>query len=237
MNIAICDDNYQIVESVKKYISDFLAKKDLSYEIYTFNSGESLLNSNVQFDIAFIDIEMKGINGLYTSQELIAQNENIVILIITAYQHYLDDVMDLSLYRFITKPIEKEKLIRCFNSAIKKHLMTSRPLKIRSDNDTILINSSDIIYIGIDNGKVHIYTYDQEIKSNKSFEYWQSVLDSALFIRTHQSYTVNMHYIIRYNSNAVLLKCKDKKFEVVISKRRLGQFKKAFDTFIGGTKC
>ncbi len=237
MNIAICDDNRQIVETVRKYLEEFFCKTDTLYDIYIYYSGEELLEAQVQFDIAFIDIEMKGINGLYTSQQLISKNENIVILIITAYEHYLDDVMDLALYRFITKPIEKEKLIRCFNAAVKKYQLTSKPLKIKCESDTIMINTIDIIYAGIEHGKMYIYTYDQVIRSTKPFDYWLSVLDAKLFVRTHQSYIVNMHYIYSYRNNSVTLKCRDKTFDVYISKRRLSSFKKQFNSFIGGAEC
>ena len=61
--IAVCDDE-QI------FIDDAVAKlKEQSEhcEISEYTSGEELLNSPLEFNIIFLDIEMTGINGINTA--------------------------------------------------------------------------------------------------------------------------------------------------------------------------
>ncbi len=240
MKIAICDDNARIGRAVAGCVEEYLAQLELSEgcEIKTFSSGEELLNAGIRFDIAFLDIEMQGLNGLQVAKALLEENPDAIILIITAYPHYLDDVMELSLYRFITKPIEKEKLKKCLAAAVKKYLLHSKTLEIKTESGNFLVKTSDIIYVSIEGKKVDVHTAPfGTIRTNKPFDYWLEILDSCLFVQTHRSYIVNMRYIRSYTANSVTLICKDKKHEVYISKRRLSQFKKIFSSFLGGTKC
>ncbi len=218
MKIAICDDNKDIAQEVKEYVAEYVNEKGYTNSIYVFHSGEELLASGIKFDIAFVDIEMGGMNGLATSRGILRENENAIILIITAFESYLDDVMDLSLYRFIKKPIQKEKVHRCLSCAIKKYMLHSKPIEVKTESENILVNTSDIIYVGIEGRRVTVETTGGTLKSCERFSYWKKTLDSRLFCQTHQSYIVNMHYVRRYTNNSVTLEYREgylKKFSVL----------------------
>lgn len=108
MNIAICDDDEYIVNELYKHIESFFSNKNYEIIIQKFYNGEALLDSKTHFDLLFIDIEMPGINGLYTCKKLLEDKNVFLIFIITAFQYYLDDAMELNVYRYILKPIDKK---------------------------------------------------------------------------------------------------------------------------------
>ena len=114
MNIVICDDEKYIVDKVFQIVDDYLYETGLDYDIYTYASGDEAIESGVSFDIAFLDIEMNGLDGLRTAKRLYRRNPNLIVLIITSFSDYIDDALELSVYRYIDKPIDKRRLKNCF---------------------------------------------------------------------------------------------------------------------------
>ena len=94
MKVLICDDDKCIVDEIKNNLNTFSDKHRIVFDIDLFYNGVELLNSNISYDMAFIDIEMPLVNGLTLSAQLKKVNSNIIIFIITSHDAYLDDAMD-----------------------------------------------------------------------------------------------------------------------------------------------
>lgn len=234
MNIVICDDEKYIVDKVFQIVDDYLYETGLDYDIYTYASGDEAIESGVSFDIAFLDIEMNGLDGLRTAKRLYRRNPNLIVLIITSFSDYIDDALELSVYRYIDKPIDKRRLKNCFAAALKKYLLVSKPIEVKCGYDTFRLNTNEIVYLAIEEGYVHIHTYDLDLKTRKSLDTWKSELDPFIFAQPHNSFLINFNYILSFNNQKVVLKCKDKIFEVHTSVRKYGSFKKAFNRYVSG---
>ena len=65
MNILICDDDKLYVDMIRKYVDEFFADHKITdYKVYEYNSGDEVAKNNEKIDIAFLDVEMDGINGI-----------------------------------------------------------------------------------------------------------------------------------------------------------------------------
>ena len=126
MRIAICDDEKEYRELILEYVKFYFNERHIDFEVVQFESGEAIINSNKNFDIVFLDIEMRAVNGIKVAEVLNKQN-NVVIFIITAYNCYLDDAMDLKVFRFIDK-----------------NLLTSQRIYISLEKAIAQINQGDI---------------------------------------------------------------------------------------------
>lgn len=104
MNILICDDDKLYIDMIRKYVDEFFADHKITdYKVYEYNSGDEAAKNNEKIDIAFLDVEMDGINGIEAGKCLRNNNKNIVLFIITSYMGYLDDAMDEGVFRYINK--------------------------------------------------------------------------------------------------------------------------------------
>ena len=101
MRVLICDDNPKIITQIKKYLLEISKNSRYKFDYVCFTSGEDILTKQIKIDFAFIDIEMPGVNGLTVTKHLQKINPNIIIFIITSFQGYLDDAMDLKVFRFL----------------------------------------------------------------------------------------------------------------------------------------
>ncbi|MBQ4101051.1 MAG: response regulator, partial [Oscillospiraceae bacterium] len=100
MKIAICDDEKNIRELIGNKVRNMYPKA----EIVFFNSGEQLLLSTEQIDILFLDIQMQGIDGMKTANELRKKDKNMILIFVTAIEDYVFKAFDVGAFNYIVKP-------------------------------------------------------------------------------------------------------------------------------------
>lgn len=198
MNILICDDDRQYVDLLNKYVTSFFRNHNIpDYNIYKYFSGEDVVKDMKYIDIAFLDVEMDGINGIEVGRRLRQKNPDIVIFIITSYMGYLDEAMDQRVFRYINKPIEKPAIMRGMQKAIAlSYKKAMGRIVITVDNREIVVNQNSIICVVATGHSKYIYTDDGNIYENcESMAYWKDKLDDNMFVQTNKSYIVNISYV------------------------------------------
>lgn len=63
-----------------------------------------------KFDLAFLDIEMPGLNGIQLAKKLKSKNPLIKIIFVTAYENYALDAYKLHASGYVTKPVNQSKI-------------------------------------------------------------------------------------------------------------------------------
>ena len=108
MRILSVDDEIIALEGLIKSIKD--ANKEA--EVFGFRFSEDAIEfmKTTICDVAFLDIEMVGMNGVGLANELIKLNPNINIIFSTGYGHYRDVAFDMHASGYIVKPITTEKV-------------------------------------------------------------------------------------------------------------------------------
>lgn len=66
MHIAICDDEEFFRKSLIEQLNKYSIEKGLDFLYYEYNDGVDLLASKIDFDIIFMDFQMKDKNGIDT---------------------------------------------------------------------------------------------------------------------------------------------------------------------------
>lgn len=110
--ILVADDEGIMIESIKNCIT---ANFGSNCEIMCVKTGRAVIEQAESFrpDIAFVDIQMPGISGIQAIQEVQKFNSSIVFIIITAYDKfsYAQEAVKLGVMEFITKPVNKKKIL------------------------------------------------------------------------------------------------------------------------------
>lgn len=173
MKVLICDDDKCIVDEIKNNLNTFSDKHRIAFDIDLFYNGVELLNSNISYDMAFIDIEMPLVNGLTLSAQLKKVNSNIIIFIITSHDAYLDDAMDLDVFRYLSKPIDNNRFFRALNTAINYYHSNTQIITIEYYDEYYSVFTNDIVYITIGERKAVIITQQKKYYTNKKLSYWK----------------------------------------------------------------
>lgn len=170
MKVLICDDNPKIIIQIKNYLSKISKQSTYKFDYICFASGDTILNKQIKIDFAFIDIEMPGVNGLTVTKHLQKINPNIIIFIVTSFQGYLDDAMDLNVFRFLSKPIDKNRFFKSMDVALNLYHQSTETIILDYLDECHNIFTIDILYLTIENRKTKIITRNDEFISNKKFE-------------------------------------------------------------------
>lgn len=119
MKIAICDDNSAYVKKIESVVRTTLAEKNIDARFDLISDSAQLHDSAETYDMAFLDIGMTPYNGLEIAARLKKRNRNIIIFFITSYDDYIDDAMDLHVFRYISKPLDARRLRAGVEKALK----------------------------------------------------------------------------------------------------------------------
>lgn len=227
MRICICDDDSLIIEQLQKYIKSYFDNVHIKYpEIACFTNGESLLADSKKADILFLDVEMPGMNGIYVGNELKTRNPNIIILIITSYIEYLDDAMRFHVFRYLSKPLDKQRLFRNMKDAIDLYHNMTKTLPVETRQGVYTLPSSSIIAVETLDRKVIVHTVRQDFESIHPIQYWEDTLPKNLFIRTHRSFIVNFSHISAFDHSTIHLN--NGRLTAYLTRRKYTSFKKAY---------
>lgn len=227
MNIAICDDDMLMANQIEKYITEYFKRSKLKPPvIHIFGSGEELLAKKAAWDIVFLDIEMPGLSGTYVGRELKKTNPKVIIIIITSFMEYLDEAMRFHVFRYLSKPLDKERLFRNMKDAISMYTSSVEKVGIETKEGVHTILTSDIILIEARERKVTVRTAAADYLSTHTIEYWQDRLDIHCFFRTHRSYIVNFEHISDFNHSLIYLW--HNQYEAYLTRRKYTQFKEAY---------
>lgn len=109
--ILICDDESAFVFEVSALLREFESKYGTTFNITSKIDPESVLREEAFYDIAFIDVEMPGIDGIELSKRLYEINNGILVIIITSFQKYLDDAMRIRVFRYLSQRNDLKELL------------------------------------------------------------------------------------------------------------------------------
>jgi len=108
MKILLVDDEELQLIRLEKICKKI--KPEDEYFIYTNPVKAFREVKDINIDIAFLDIEMPGYNGVEMAKRLIGINPQINIIFVTAYDDYAIDAYKLHASGYIMKPVSEEDI-------------------------------------------------------------------------------------------------------------------------------
>ena len=227
MVIAICDDDTLFTEQLSSYLKQFFKRNNLTCpDFLIFDSGESLLANTDKKDIVFLDIEMPGLSGIATGQELKKQNSKIIIFIVTSYAEYLDEAMRFHVFRYLSKPLEKHRLFQNMKDALRVYSTENCHIPIESKHSVHTVAASDIIYLEACNRRTIVHTVTQDYESIHTIAQWKEKLPTGSFLQPHRSFIVNFMYVSDFDHSLIYLF--HRKYTAYLTRRKYTEFKSAY---------
>lgn len=145
-------------------------------------------------DIAFLDIEMPGMNGIQLAKKLKGINPLIKIIFVTAYDNYALEAYKLHASGYVTKPVSEEKIKEeIAELANVVELTPTKKLQIKCFGNFEVFYKGEPVQFGYQKSKeVFAYLVDREGSSISINE-----LNAVLWEEDHKSYLRNLIADIR----------------------------------------
>lgn len=231
MKIAICDDEKVFVDNIIQHLDFFSTDNNIDFEKYIFDNPGDVISSNINFDIAILDIEMNKMDGIELGEKLRKANPHIILIYVTAYRKYLDDALNLNAVRFFEKPLDSQRFYRGLSDAIKRIDNSIISFYLRDNKIVERISVQDIIFVEIEKRKTRIVTSSKEYHSDHNINFWRDSLKSTIFISPHKSYIINFNYVTAYERDYIIL---NEQYRVSIARNKQSDFYRKFMQYAEG---
>jgi len=235
VHIAICDDDQRERETITQYVLGYKDKyPKIHYQVSVFSSGEELLavyRDGTKFDILFLDIQMKDIDGIQAAQEIRETNKHAIIFFITGFTQYISAAFTLNAFQFIVKPVNRDIFYREFHRAMNKHFVERKKYVIESDSKTIVQEIKDVFYLESLDHYVFVHTEQNKYMKRGKLNDEEKALVPYGFIRTHHKYLVNMSFISEITHDHVVLTNGNR---LNLSTRKRPEVMSCFNNYLAG---
>lgn len=160
IKLLIADDEHIVTESIKFIVDKFITGVQV---VGTAASGREAIEKSIELkpDVIFMDIRMPGINGIDAIRQVKNTNNDIVFVIITAYEYfdYAKDAVNLGVYEYLLKPLNKNKVIEILNKicemiSLNREAIQREILLKERINKIIPHMEGQFIYSQLFNGRV-----------------------------------------------------------------------------------
>jgi DNA-binding LytR/AlgR family response regulator len=201
IKVAICDDDKSIVSEVENRLERIGREKLINISIEAFYSGEDLnriYELGEYYDIIYLDIEMTIMDGIQVAKIIREKDKYAIIIYISSHEEYLIQLFEVEPFRFIKKPIDFCLFDKYFLEAYNKILREDMYFQFEFNRNNVKIPYSDIMYFESHGRCISIIQKDgKEDKFNSKLNSIEKITEKGKhpFLRIHQSYLVNFHYI------------------------------------------
>ncbi|MGA2712731.1 MAG: LytTR family DNA-binding domain-containing protein [Bryobacteraceae bacterium] len=208
---AIIADDEQLAREELKFLLDQIGDVEV---VAVAGNGLDALDAIERLDpaLAFLDIQMPGLDGLSVVRRLREQNiEPPHVIFSTAYEQFAVEAFRLEAMDYLLKPVERERLEETISRArrvvadrIIEPVLPASPrpspaftkLLLRSGTRNLIVDPQELLYATIDSGVITLVTAQAEGQSSfRTLEELLGSLDPDVFWRAHRSFVVNINRI------------------------------------------
>lgn len=250
LKAIVVDDEADAVEELVYVINKCRPETKIAGQ---YTSPLSALNEfqSTLPNVAFIDIEMPGLNGFALAEELLSLDKNISLVFVTAYDEYAVQAFEIHAADYILKPFAEERIHKCLkriqkiqeranesNVSVGLQEEIRRQSQMRGikkiplwQNDRIfVVNPDEVCYVVQEKGesKLTVWANGQRYNCPDKISVLQEKLDKPVFFRCHRNYIVNLDLIeevLPSFNHTYLLKIKGCEEKVPVSRHYLKEFK------------
>jgi two-component system, LytTR family, response regulator LytT len=202
---CIClDDELPALKLIEAY-----CKKIPSVNLLqSFNGSEKalLFIKNNSIDLAIMDIQMTGINGIDFFKQI---NKNTLGIFISANPDFALQAFEIDIIDFILKPATFERFEKAINKAIEFHKIkndkSENYITVKHDYISKKIKISEIIFVESAGEYIKIVTTEKSYMQFQRLKDFEEENAKYGFIRIHKSYLTLKNNIVSSNFNLVKL--------------------------------
>jgi DNA-binding LytR/AlgR family response regulator len=161
-------------------------------------------------DVVILDIQMPGMDGF---EVVNAVDEMPIVIFATAYDEYAIKAFEVNSVDYLLKPIERDRLAEAIDRArrlksgdagIAQELVkltelvrtsTMDRLPVSKGKRIVLLDVSDIVWIGVTDELVFAHTEAEKYLVNMTLAELETKLDPRMFFRTHRSSIANLSHV------------------------------------------
>lgn len=211
LKIAICDDDILFCSLLEKILLDIRKKVGIELETEVFYSCESLINALIEgeyvFDLIFLDIEFRMLNGVQLGQKIREElhNETVQIIYVSGNDSYAMSLFDVRPLNFLIKPVQADKVEALVKKVYEFVTKGNDFFEFKYGHVQRRILLKDILYFESSGKKVRLILGSETAEFYGKLNEIEKQISSSDFIPIHKSYLINYCHVVEYQYEKVKL--------------------------------
>lgn len=234
IRVAIVEDESDYRDVLSEYLRKYGTENSMSFQIKTFTDGLEIASDyKPEYDIIFMDIQMKHMNGMKAAEEIRKLDEDVNFIFITttieyAVQGYLVDALG-----YVLKPVPYLAFSQILNKAVRKLNQRQDQVYLNVDLEEgkkrIAIDS--ISYIESQGHYIILHTETGDFQTTGPLKRVEELLESKGFAKCHNAYLINLKHVVGTKQSNLILTSGE---EIAISRTKKKAFLDSLNDYIGG---
>ncbi len=214
IQVAICDDEPEILQELSGAVTDYGTQKDLDLSIDTYSSAKDLEKQTTygkQYQIYILDMLMPQMNGIEIGQAIRSHDRQSAIIYLTSSMDFAYQAFGVFAQRYLLKPVAESQFFEAMDFAVENALHMQKTVYVKTASGLHKIFCHETEYVESASRAVHICATDgTEIVSRllrKSFEReMETLLESRDFVQTHKSFIINLSYVKLFGPDQIIMR-------------------------------
>ena len=210
LQVAVCEDEPADAALLESLINK-TEKNGVEVDLHSFKSGKEFLASFCawKYDLIFMDIYMKGMQGVEAVREIRRKDRNVVIAFTTNSPDHALESYRLGAVKYLEKPVSPEDVAETLSFALmkRKNIPFITLTTMGGGQEDIPLDS--ILYFEQQNYVVEVHTESRVLTTSRSARLndLEKRLPSPPFLRCHRSYLINLNYVRTFDreNNAFIM--------------------------------
>ena len=234
IRVAIVEDDAEVQGVLQEYVRRYTRQYGTEFEVTLFADGVDILDDyRAVYDIIFLDVEMKHLDGMKTAEKIRELDEDVSFIFITstiqfAVQGYLVDALG-----YVVKPVAYLAFSQILGKAVKKVKQKQQKdyMTIEVEGGQMRLDISQIYYIESQRHNILFHTEKGDFLTAGPMKKLEALLKDKGFSKCHNAYLIHLMHVTGIVQNNVLL---SDSTTLPVSRAKKKVFLEALTDYIGG---
>ena len=232
IRVAIVEDDAEVQGVLQEYIRRYTRQYGTEFEVSVFADGVDILdNYRAVYDIIFLDVEMKHLDGMTTAERIRQMDADVILIFITNMAQYAIGGYAVGALDYVLKPVPYFAFSQQLRKAEEQLRRRARHyLALPVEGGMRRLDSSLIYYLESEGHRVHFYTEEGDFVAAGTLKAFEEKLAERPFARCNSGYLVNLAQVKSVQQGMVQVG----PYELQVSRPRRKAFLAALADHIGG---
>lgn len=229
MRIAACDDDETAVSFLRELIESY-PKQKLNADGYS--SGEDLLRTGNIYDLIFLDIDMKGIDGIETARRIRIHDRKVKIVYVTSYKEYAGKAFSVHAFGYLLKPVKQEKIWKQIEDALlwqEEEAPEVKQVEFTAVEGLVRLPVDMIYYFEYQNRRIYMKAKDTTYEMRGRISDIAGRMEEYGFSVPHKSFVVNLYHVKNIKGYEILMMNGE---WIPLSQKQAVQFKEKLSLYL-----
>ncbi|WP_249029596.1 LytR/AlgR family response regulator transcription factor [Tannockella kyphosi] len=204
MNVIIIEDDKDFSKKLHTDLQVFFGENKCDTVISNVSENFDNAISNLEFDIAFLDIDLILCNGIDLAHKIAKKNTKCLVIFVSSRKDLVFQSLTVQPFYFVRKQSYQDDLRMLF-VLLRKHLNRNMipAFTLRKTKKQIPLHT--ICYVESKLHNLFIYTEKEVLTESYTLQDFINYSNEFGFVQVHRSYIVNMAMVDRISVGQVML--------------------------------